>query len=103
MDLDDPAADAWETPLPLPPAEKPRLRIPGDDRLVSSFARELGQHLAQAGLFNLAGQPVIENDQRNGLNPLSPAKFITWIEEFVNCFRMKGENAINRSISTADA
>jgi len=44
---DDPSlAPAWETALPPLPVEKPWIQLPGEGRLVSSFAQDLGGQLA---------------------------------------------------------
>src|SRR5260221_14775853 len=91
FDLGEAEAPPWESPVPPRPDPKPRLLIPGDNRLVSRFAAELAEHLAQAGIYNLNGTVVMENPARAALETVAATKFVTWIEDWVLCYRVKGD------------
>jgi hypothetical protein len=101
--MDRPIAPPWETPLAAPPNPKPRLQIPGDDRLTSIFAAELAGHLSTSGMFTLNGEAVVENVTRTGMQPFSAVRFVTWIEDWVTCYRIKQASEVERSLSVADA
>src|SRR5688572_30210948 len=83
FDLDSPMAQPCEAPITPALNPKPRLQIPGDDRLTSIFAAELAEHLKSSGLFALNGKPVIKNCARAALEPISAMRFVTWIEHWV--------------------
>jgi hypothetical protein len=103
VELDAPSAPPWEWPPPEPVEPKPRLQIPGDDRLTSTFAAELAHHLRRAGIYVRNGSPVVENVNGTALQAITATQFVTWIERWVVCFRIKGEGESDRSLSVADA
>jgi hypothetical protein len=100
---DGPGQASWESPEPVPLNPKPRLRVPGDERLLSVFASELAQHLRAAGIFVQNEKAVIENINRTALEPMTPARFVTWIERWVTCYRIKNGEEMSRTMSSADA
>ena len=103
IELDQPVKPLWETPLPVAVNPKPRLRIPGDDRLTSTFATELAQHLRIAGIFARNGTVVVENATQTGLEPIPANRFVTWVENWVTCFRLKAGEEVGRTMSAGDA
>jgi hypothetical protein len=103
FELDGPIPGPWESPATALPTEKPRLQIPGDDRLTSWFATDLAKQLRTAGIFQRDGVAVIQTIDRTGLERISPIRFVTWIEDWVNCYRVKGGEEIDRSLSVSDA
>lgn len=108
IDLDDDVLpEPWESPLPQQPSGKPRIRIPGENRTISGFAADLGLHVKHV-------EPYFRGDKMfacNGINgryeEISPAKFVTWIEEHVVCVEGEvgedGQGGTPRSISTSVA
>jgi hypothetical protein len=103
LELDAPIKPLWESPAAAPVEPKPRLQIPGDDRLTSDFAKDLAQHLLKAGIFTHNGIAVIENASRTNLEPITATRFVTWIEDWVVCYRVKKGEELDRTLSTSDA
>lgn len=103
MDLDAPVEPPWESPAQAPIEPKPRLLVPGDDRLTSDFARDLAHHLQTAGIYAQNGVAVIENASRTNLEPITATRFVTWIEDWVVCYRVKRGAELDRTLSTSDA
>jgi len=83
---------------------RPRVRLRGDNRLLSDVASELGSHLAQV-LYTHAGEVVELLDGL--LHPVSAQRFRTLAERHVTFFRCKGFDEstvkVGASLDEADA
>ena len=66
---------------------RPKLRLPGDDRLVSDVGRELGGYLQAKDIFYRIGEVVILDGET--LKPVDPQTFRSWIETHVICYRQR--------------
>ena len=62
---------------------RPKIELPGANRLLSAFGEELGQLLAQRGFFVKDGVVVQPNTEGNGMDPVSGRGFRTAIEKHV--------------------
>jgi len=86
---------------------RPKVQLPGDNRLLSDFAREVGQHLATVELFRRDRYAVLINHRRDGLELMTPDLFRTWVEHHVVGFKVRGvgENTIefDRTMTQEDA
>lgn len=62
----------------------PWIELPGGgDRLISEFAKELGDYLATAPIFRRDSVVVIVNEETGGLDVVDPDSFRSLIEEWV--------------------
>jgi hypothetical protein len=66
---------------------KAQLKLPGDNREYSVFAREAGEILATKGLFRRDLVPVTINDEKKRLDPMSGQHFRTWAERHIGFFK----------------
>jgi len=83
---DDPNhAPAWETPLPPLPVEKPWIQLPGEGRLVSAFAQDLGGQLAPHGLYRWSERVLVEDRATHQSTILDAPRFVTFVEDYVQC------------------
>ena len=100
-----PGVVANDATPPSPPADpRPRIQLPGKDRLQSEFAAELGHLLAAEGIFKYSGHASNYDGKARTLLPISPAQFRTQIESFVvPCKVDKDGNEIRYSLSSGDA
>jgi len=84
--------------------EKPKVRLPGDNRTLSSVATDLGRYLAGV-LFVHNGEVTEFRD--NLLAPVAPQRFRTLIEKHVCCYRQQVPNGrvieIDATLSESDA
>jgi hypothetical protein len=60
--------------------ELPRIRLPGEGRRVTDFAREAGQAMRDHGVYRRDEQPVVVSRESGGISPLSAERFCTDIE-----------------------
>ena len=77
---------------PEPPAfdtidGMPALRLPGDGRLLSEFAAELGELLEIHGIFNRRGAAFTLDEEGQRLKLAEPGWLRTWVETHVVPFR----------------
>lgn len=56
------------------------------DRLLSEFASDLGQALAETELFNRNGLPFVIDHRNHALKLLTSESFRTWSEQYAVCF-----------------
>ena len=88
---------------------KPAIRLPGDGRLLSEFAAELGTLLAGEGVFARKGVAFILDAEAQALAPATSGWLRTWAERAVVPYRARvdasGEIKIVRSMAkdVADA
>jgi hypothetical protein len=69
-------------------SELPKIQLPGDDRLLSAFAFDLGAILKDHGLYQRGGVAMIVNDERDGLEVITPAMLRTLVERSLVCYRI---------------
>jgi hypothetical protein len=81
---------------------RPKIRLPGCDRLLSDFASELVQVLRDENIFYRNGEIVTLID--GDLKPMTPQAFRCWAEEFVIGYRAKtiGENSFQFDVTMTD-
>src|SRR5207244_5249218 len=86
---------------------KPKLQLPGDDRLLSIFAAELADVVKNHGIYHRGGLAFIVNPQQNGLEVISPQMMRTLVENHLVCYRIRRwqgtEVAFERTMSESDA
>ncbi|MBI5685538.1 MAG: hypothetical protein HZC54_10685 [Verrucomicrobia bacterium] len=76
--------DALQTAITDP---RPKVRLPGEDYLLSAFASELGARLFDKGIYRLNHHPVV---LRGGeLHAITPQEFRTLAEQHVVCYRRR--------------
>lgn len=80
-------------------SELPRIRLPGEGRRVTDFAREAGQACRDHGIFRRGEQPVIISEESGAIEPLSPERFCTDLEDVAVTFvkkvvRIEGEEMV---------
>lgn len=94
-----------EKPTPEAPAmpkgaeQLPRLRLPGEGRRVTDFAREAGQACRDHGVYRRDEQPVVVSAESGGILALSPERFCTDLEEVAVTYvskvvRIEGEEMV---------
>ena len=107
LDLNEIPPEPWEAPLPVIPAAKPRILVPGKDRTIGAFATELGQHLRPAQIYQSNDRMVVQKGRSTQFEEMRPGRFVTWLEKFVECYEglpnEDGSGTMLRSISTATA
>jgi len=86
LDLFQPPTEPWEARVPEAPPAKPRIQLPGKDRLVGTFAIDLGQNLRNAQIYQKDGKIVVQKARSMEFGAMKPGKFVTWIEKFVECY-----------------
>ena len=82
-----PPMDAMQAAFTDP---RPKVRLPGDDRLVSDFASEIGQHLREGDIYILNGAVVILREGQP--RPLDAQTLRTVAETMVICYRQRSYN-----------
>jgi hypothetical protein len=70
----------------------PRIELPGDNRLVSAFALDLGSIISHCGLYRRDNHPVFVDKVNCRLDPLTPESLRTWIEQHCTCFRVRSSS-----------
>jgi VirE-like protein len=92
----------WHNALSDP---RPKLRLPGTNRLLSDFALELAEHLNDKNIYLCNGEVVALQDK--ALKPIKAQAFRTWCEQHVLCYIQKGagENTLTfkQSMDSDDA
>jgi phage/plasmid primase-like uncharacterized protein len=81
---------------------RPKIRLPGADRLLSDFGRELGEIVRGKDIFLRNGEVVVLADGQ--LRTMSPQTFRCWAEQFFIGYRAKtvGENTFEFNVTMAD-
>lgn len=77
----------------------PRIRLPGEGRRVTDFAREAGQACRDHGVYRRDEQSVIVSRETGGILPLSPERFCTDLEDVAVTYiskvvRIEGEEMV---------
>lgn len=78
-----------ESEKPEVAKDLPRLRLPGEGRRVTDFAREAGQAIRDHGVYRRDEQPVVVSRESGGIIPLSPERFCTDLESVAVTFVKK--------------
>lgn len=87
----------------------PKIQLPGDNRLLSQFASELGEALSRAGIYSRGGMAFSINKQKDGLSIMKPETLRTWVEQHLVCYKLKlapnGQDIIHtrRTMTNDDA
>jgi len=71
----------------------PKIQLPGDNRLLSAFATEIAKVLKNCGLYQRGGIAMIVNEQRDGLEIITPAMLNNLVEKYLVPYRIKGIGA----------
>lgn len=77
----------------------PRIRLPGEGRRVTDFAREAGQACRDHGVYSRDEMPVVVSPENGGIQALSPERFCTDLEEVAVTYvkkvvRIEGEEMV---------
>ncbi|MHB8522189.1 MAG: hypothetical protein ACYDH9_15720 [Limisphaerales bacterium] len=67
--------------------DRPKLRLPGDDSLLSDFSAALGGQLRDKGIYYRNGEVVALDD--GALRPLDGQRLRTTAEKYVVCYRQR--------------
>ena len=85
----------------------PKVQLPGDNRLLSAFATEIAEVLKDCGLYQRGGLAFIVNQQRDGLEIITPPMLRSLVEKYLVCYRIKrggGDKiTLERTMSGEDA
>ncbi|MBI5820315.1 MAG: hypothetical protein HZA88_15210 [Verrucomicrobia bacterium] len=66
---------------------RPKIRLPGDDYLLSSTAADLAAHLFDKDIYLCNGEVVVLRD--GSLCPITPQEFRTWVEQYIIGYRVR--------------
>ena len=85
----------------------PKVQLPGDNRLLSAFAVDCAKVLKDCGVYQRGGVAFIVNQQRDGLEVITPALLRTLAEKHLVCFRNKPSKdtviSLERTMTSEDA
>jgi hypothetical protein len=86
-------------------SSKPKVELPCDGRLLSTFAEELAGILEGHGIYQRGGFAFIVNRQKDGLEIVTAQMLRTLVEQHLVCFRTRrgGETKFIRTMSVGDA
>lgn len=96
-------------PLPYFDARRVKVELPGNGRLLSDFADDLGTALQTANIFSRGGLVFIVNDRGDALERVTPDFLRSWCESHVVCYHkrkvMDGGAIVEykKTMSAADA
>ena len=82
---------------------RPKIVLPGKDRLLSDVAAELGHLLARENIYRHAGQAAVYDDKNKTLGPAKPAPFRSWVERFIIPVKREKKGEARHSMSSGDA
>ena len=94
---------------PPPAGNRPRIQLPGNNRLLSDFAAELGKAVSSANVFKRGSFTVTLNERNDGLALMTAETLRTWVEKYAVCFKRQKANdtetviSYRRTMSHADA
>lgn len=77
---------------------RPRIELPGDNRLVSDFATDLGKAVRGADIFSRGGLVYTLNESGDALRPMSAEAFQTWAEQFVIGYRVRASGVGSETV-----
>ena len=103
-------ATGWEGVEPTPIEtinERPAIRLPGDNHLLSEFALNLGRLVRDHGIYARKGLAFTLNLETQSLTPATPSWLRTWVEKHTMPFRVGTVNGrtfeIGRSMTEDNA
>jgi hypothetical protein len=70
-------------------SQRPKVRLPGDDRELGQFSREVGEIMAKRDLFRRDLTTVVVNPEKQRLDVVTPDMARTWVETHLVCFKEK--------------
>lgn len=81
-------------------SQRPKIRLPGDNRELGQFAREVGEILARQDLFRRDLTAVTINVEKKRTDPIDAEWLRTWAEYHLVCFKDRefGSGSSARSI-----
>jgi hypothetical protein len=86
---------------------RPKIELPGDNRLLSDFARDLGKAIRYADIFQRDGMVFVVNDRGDGLTPMTAATLRSWLEQHLVCYKRRFATSetiqFRRTMTAADA
>jgi hypothetical protein len=88
---------------------RPAIQLPGNNRLLSDFAAELGNILSMENIFSRGGSVFTVNSDNTGLAMMDADRLRTWLEQYAVCFKIlrtgfDGEpKQIRRTATASDA
>jgi hypothetical protein len=86
---------------------KPKVELPGDDRLLSEFATDLAEILKDHGVYQRGGMAFVANRQQDGLEVITPQMLRTLVENHLVCYRIRSvgetELSFERTMTESDA
>lgn len=83
--------------------QRPRIKLPGDGRMIGDLATELGQVLAPSGIYKYRGCAAVYDERDQCLEAIKPGRFRTWIERYVIPFKANEDGEVDQSMSGGDA
>ena len=81
---------------------KPSIELPGDNRLISEYATELGDTLHDAPLFLRNGEVVRFDQDTARILPIRPQEFRTQVEMFCAGYKFRGEEKTVATVSMSN-
>jgi len=66
-------------------SQRPKIRLPGDNRELGRFAREVGEILSKRNLFRRDLTPVTVNTEKKRTDPVTAEWLRTWAEDHLVC------------------
>ena len=82
---------------------RPKIVLPGKDRLLSDVAAEIGHVLAGENIYRHAGQAAVYDEKSKTLVEAKAAPFRSWVERFVIPVKREKKGEAPHSISSGDA
>src|SRR5688572_29074094 len=70
-------------------SQRPKVKLPGDNRELSQFATEIGRLVRNHHLFRRDRTAVIINGEKQRLDVMSPEMLRTWVELHLCCYKEK--------------
>jgi len=67
--------------------ERPKVQLPGDNRLLSDFAQDLGKAIRRGNIFRRGGTVFSVDDRGDRLVQMTPDMLRSWLEQYAVCFR----------------
>jgi hypothetical protein len=106
----DRAADEWgvETIQDALRDDRPKIQLPGDNRLLSEFARELGNAIHRSNIFQRGGMVFTVDPHGDRLLLMTAEALRSWLEQYAVCFKVRSDGSggtiqFRRTMTGADA
>jgi hypothetical protein len=85
-------------------SDKPKVELPGYERLLSEFAADLADILKDRGLYQRGGLAFILNQQQDGLEVITAQMLRTLVEEHLVCYKIVPTGVkLAKTMSESDA